>query len=97
MAVIDDDVLPGYLQEIFSDRDGIKRFLEAMLNSAMKAEICEHIKAAKYERSISRDGHRNGYKGRKLSTRVGRLELCVPQARSCSSYHPSMFERFERS
>lgn len=97
MAVVNDDVIWEYLQEIFSDRDGIKRFLEAVVNSAMKGELGEHLKAASYQRSGERLGHRNGYKSRRLSTRIGRLDLAIPQARNCRPYRPSMIEHYQRS
>jgi putative transposase len=97
MAVVNNDIMGQYLQEIFSDSNGLKRFLEVVLNAAMKCELAEHLKAEDYQRSTARVGHRNGYKSRRLSTRVGQLRLTVPQARSCGPYHPSMFARFERS
>lgn len=97
MAGVYDDIILQYLQEIFSEKDGLKRFLETLLNEAMKGELTEHLKAEKYERSGDRAGHRNGYKSRRLSSRVGRLELNVPQARNGQVYHPSMLEYYQRS
>jgi len=32
-----------------------------------------------------------------LNTRVGELELSVPQVRACEPYHPSMFAKWQRS
>lgn len=97
MAVKEDDVLMEYMQEIFSDRDGLKRCVEYLINRAMRHELTEHIKAGRYKRQASRSGHRNGYKNRTLSTRLGRLHLEIPQARNSLPYHPSMLERYQRS
>lgn len=97
MAKVDSDVLPGLLQEVFRDRDGAKRLLEHLLEQAMAAEVSAHVAAGPHERTDARRGHRNGYKPRTLNTRVGELELQVPQVRACEPYHPSMFARWQRS
>ena len=91
------DVIGQLMQEIFQDRDGLKRLLEALLESAMCEEVQQHLGAGPYERTEERKGHRNGAKSRKLKTRVGELELDVPQVRGCEPYHPSMFARWQRS
>jgi putative transposase len=97
MAQGNDDRVSSLLQEVFSDRDGLRRFLEVLVNQGMQAEVAEHLGADRHERSDSRRGHRNGTKSRQLGTRVGRLELSVPQTRGCEPYHPSMFARWQRS
>src|SRR5206468_9567762 len=56
-----------------------------------------HLGAEPHQRSEDRKGHRNGHKPRTLKTRVGELELDVPQVRSCEPYHPSLFGKWERS
>jgi hypothetical protein len=60
---------PGFLREV------VQRVLQEML----EAEMTHHIGAAPYERTDKRTGHRNGYKPRTLRTRVGTLNLAVPQ------------------
>jgi putative transposase len=45
--------------------------------------VSRHVGAALHERTESRVGRRNGYKPRTLRTRVGGLELDVPQVRGC--------------
>ena len=52
-----------------------------MLQHLLEAEITEHLGAAPHQRTENRKGHRNGYKPRKLKSRVGTLELLVPQDR----------------
>jgi len=91
------DELGEALQVIFREKDGAKRVLEVLLNQAMQSEVAAHVGAGRHERSGARRGHRNGVKPRSLSTRVGELELAVPQVRGCEPYHPSMFAKWQRS
>ena len=97
MANKDVDVLGQLLQEVFSDRNGAKRLLEYLVNQAMRSEVVGHVGVAPHERSGDRQGYRNGYKPRTLNTRVGSLDLQIPQVRSCEPYHPSMFAKWQRS
>ena len=97
MANSDSDVMERLLQEVFSTSEGAKRVLEHLLNQAMQVEAAEHVGAARHERSEDRRGYRNGWKPRTLKTRVGELELAVPQVRACEPYHPSMFAKWQRS
>jgi putative transposase len=97
MAHVDGDDLGRLLQEVFSSADGAKRVLEHLLRQAMAAEVSDHLAAGPHERTDARRGHRNGYKPRTLQTRVGQLELSVPQVRGCEPYHPSMFAQWQRS
>jgi putative transposase len=94
------DVIMGALQEAFAQKDGLKRLLEVVVNAVMADEATAHLGgAAPHERSDDRRGHRNGVKPRTINTRVGRLELSVPQVRGCADgpYHPSMFHKWQRS
>ena len=97
MAELNSDVMGLLLQEVFSHRDGAKRLLEHLLNQAMQAEAGQHVGASRHQRSVDRRGYRNGIKPRRLKTRVGELELRVPQVRACEPYHPSMFSKWQRS
>ena len=97
MAKINGDVIGRLLQELFSDRDGLKQFLEVLVNAGMQEEITEHLRAQSHQRTQMRKGYRNGSKPRQLKTRVGPLDLSIPQARGCGPYHPSMFTRWQRS
>ena len=77
------DVIGQLLQEVFTDRDSLKRVLEILVNHAMKSESTQYLEAKKYQRTGQRRGYRNGTKPRQLATRVGQLELAVPQTRGC--------------
>ena len=91
------DTIEQLAQELFVRRDGMKRLLEELLNTAMELEASKHIGARRHERSAERQGWRNGAKPRKLKTRAGELELRVPQTRNCEPYHPSRFGHWQRS
>jgi transposase-like protein len=62
----------------------------------LEAEMEETIGAAKSERTPTRLGHRSGYYSRTLITRVGKLELRVPQDRD-GRFSTELFERYQRS
>jgi len=85
------------LSEVFKQQDGLKHFLEAVCQQLMSQEVHQQLGADLHERSDQRRGYRNGSKPRRLSTRVGELELGVPQVRGCEPYHPSLFNKWQRS
>jgi putative transposase len=76
--------------------DGLAEVLEVVLNEAMKIERTHALGAAPYERTPARRGHANGFKPKTVLSRLGNLELAVPQTRD-SSFYPSALERGERS
>ena len=85
------------VQEAFKAGGGLRRLLEAVLNSSMREEASRHVGADFHERSADRRGYRNGTKPRSFKTRAGELALELPQVRNCEPYHPSMFGKWERS
>ena len=58
--------------------------------------MSDSIGAAKSERTEGRQGHRSGYYPRQLVTRVGTMELRVPQDRQ-GRFSTQLFERYQRS
>jgi transposase-like protein len=67
--------------------------LTVLLNAAMKFEREKHIGAAPYQRSEERNGQANGYKERAVSTRLGKLNLSVPQVRGSEQpFHPQSLD-----
>jgi hypothetical protein len=54
------------------------------------------LEAEKGERTAGRQAYRSGYYGRTLITRVGKLELRVPQDRA-GRFSTELFERYQRS
>ncbi len=86
------------LQRLCSgDKDNqLGQLLEAVLNQVLDAQITEQRQAEPYARTEQRQGYRNGYKPRRLTTRVGRLTLRVPQVRA-GVFSTELFTRDQRS
>ena len=82
--------------EFAADRDLLRDLVRDAVQELMEAEISEVVGAERSERVSGRSGYRNGYKPRSLNTRVGTLDLSVPQERA-GRYHPSVFDRYSRS
>lgn len=72
--------------------DGMSQALEVLLNEMMKVERSRHLQASPYERSEQRRGYANGFKPKRVRTRVGELDLAVPQTRA-SDFYPSCLEK----
>jgi putative transposase len=84
-------------QEILLDDPAfLREIVERVVQQVLEAEMTEHIGAAPYERSTTRSGHRNGYKPRTLRTRVGTLNLLVPQDRE-GTFSTRLFSRYQRN
>ena len=79
-----------------SDDAFIRAVVRAALQEVLEAEMTEALSADKGERTTSRVGYRSGYYGRTLITRVGKLELRVPQDRD-GRFSTELFERYQRS
>lgn len=79
-----------------ADSDFVREIVRATLQEVLEAEMTETVGAAKGERSPGRLGYRAGYYGRTLITRVGKLELRVPQDRE-GRFSTELFERYQRS
>jgi transposase-like protein len=76
--------------------DALAEAVTVLLNTAMVAERSEYLGARPYERSDSRRGYANGFKGKTVKTRLGELPLRVPQTRDCEFY-PQSLEKGLRS
>ena len=74
----------------------IRTVVRAALQEVLEAEMTETVGAAKGERTANRLGYRSGYYGRTLITRIGKLELRVPQDRD-GRFSTELFERYQRS
>ena len=78
------------------DEDFLRAALQALAQAALEAEMTETIGAAKGERTETRLAYRSGYYSRSLITRVGTLELRVPQDRD-GRFSTELFQRYQRS
>jgi putative transposase len=85
------------LKSLMSEDEGYLRgMVQELIQDALEAEMEEAIGAGRYERSETRRGRRSGYYTRSLITRVGTLELRVPQDRN-GEFSTQLFERYQRS
>ena len=84
------------VQILAEDRDLLKAIVSEALQQALEAEMDETLGAEKSERTPNRVGYRSGYYGRTLVTRVGKIELRVPQDRQ-GRFRTEVFERYQRS
>lgn len=81
---------------LLQDDEPLKEMLQGMIQAALEAEMDEALGAGKSERSGQRRGYRSGYYRRKLTTRLGTLELRVPQDRD-GLFTTEVFARYQRS
>jgi putative transposase len=84
------------LQRLFTGDRQLAHLLEAILNQVLEAQVGEQLHAQRYERTEERQGYRNGFRPRQLTTRVGALSLRVPQVRE-GGFSPDLFARYQRS
>ena len=91
------DALKAEVARILAeDRDILKSIVSEALQQTLEAEMDEALGAEKSERTPNRVGYRSGYYGRTLVTRVGKIELRVPQDRQ-GRFRTEVFERYQRS
>ena len=81
----------GFLRQ---DRNFLRGLVAEVLQETLEAEKNESLCAGKGGTTASRRGYRNGYYARTLITRVGKLELRVPQDRQ-ECFSPEAFEHYQ--
>jgi putative transposase len=81
---------------LLDDPAFLREIVERMLQEFLEAQMTEHVGAVPYERTTERKGHRNGHKPRTLRTRVGTLNLLVPQDRE-GTFSTRLFSRYQRN
>jgi putative transposase len=70
------------IKELMSgEEDFLRPLVGLVVQEVLEAEMSEALGAQKGERTEGRVGYRSGYYVRSLVTRVGKLELRVPQDR----------------
>jgi transposase-like protein len=85
------------IQEMMKkDEDFMRPLVQAVVQEVLEAEMNAALGVEKGERTEGRQGYRSGYYGRRLVTRVGTLELRVPQDRQ-GRFSTEVFERYQRS
>src|SRR6201998_3901575 len=78
------------------DEEFLRALGRTALQEVLEAEMTERPGAGTGGGAAGRQGYRSGYYGRTLITRVGKLELRVPQDRA-GRFSTELFERYQRS
>ena len=88
----------GEIMELLAEHgfDGMAQAVGVLLNEVMKLERTHVLGAAPYQRSERRTGYANGFKPETLHTRLGAIDVRVPQTRGVEFY-PSALEKGVRS
>lgn len=81
---------------VAQDQDLVRGIVQIAVQEFLEAEMNEALGAAKGERTGERLGYRSGHYPRKFLTRVGTLELRVPQDRQ-GRFSTEIFARYQRS
>ena len=81
---------------IAEDADFLRPLVRNVIQEFLEAEVAAAVGAEKGERVEGRLSYRSGYYPRSLITRVGKLELRVPQDRN-GRFSTEIFERYQRS
>ena len=74
----------------------LRELVQQVVQEVLEGEMQDTLLAAKSERNPERLGYRSGYYERTLVTRVGKLDLRVPQDRQ-GRFSTQVFERYQRS
>ena len=94
---VNDTVISDLAKELIEKGfDGLGNAVAVLINESMKIERERHLNASHYERNELRADHANGFKAKQLKTRIGTLDLKIPQVRNCDFY-PSFLEKGLRS
>jgi len=92
------DLLNTVLQLLATQgSSGLAEGFRLLVNEAMFQERAAVLQAQPYERCDARLGHANGFKPKTLNTRMGQVELRIPQVRDGIDFYPSALEKGVRS
>jgi transposase-like protein len=93
-----DDSTEGldWKEALSEDEDFLRPLVQELMQEMLEAEMDKVLGARKGERTPERLGYRSGYYERGLITRVGTLQLRVPQDRD-GRFRTEVFQRYQRS
>jgi transposase-like protein len=78
-----------------ANHDALRKIMQDLLQEMLEGEMTEALGAGNSERSDERIGYPSGHYNRTLITRVGKLELRVPQDRD-GRFWTELFKRYQR-
>ncbi len=90
------DQLREWMEQSEDFQDGLREVMRGFMEELLEVEMGEALGASKGERTTARRGYRSGYYSRGLVTRLGKIELRVPQDRH-GLFSTEVFERYQRS
>jgi len=98
MTYQDHFTLPTKFLEQLSEQglESLPDMIRILVNQAMRIERQQYLGASPYERTPERRGHANGFKTKKLKTRMGEIAFDVPQVRE-GGFYPDALEKGLRS
>jgi len=100
MALAENSNVIETVVQLLLQEDGLAHMAEVvriLLNEAMKVERAQALEAEPYQRSAQRRGYANGFKPKTVNTRLGRMQVAIPQVRGEVEFYPSALERGVRS
>ena len=82
--------------------DAMAAAFATLMNHAMQIEREQVLKAESHQRTADRQGYANGFKPKTLNTRVGQIDLRIPQTRGYRDangrpFYPKALDRGVRS
>ncbi|SMD00571.1 IS256 family transposase [Sporomusa malonica] len=86
---LNEEIIKGELKEL------VRSSVEETLNNLLDQEAKDLTKAAKYERTESRQGYRSGHYDRSLTTTSGNVTLKVPKLKGIP-FETAIIERYRR-
>lgn len=89
-------MIEQFKQALKEDSDFLRPLIQTIAQEVLEEEMNETAGARKGERTSSRLSYRSGHYPRTLVTRVGKIELMVPQDRQ-GRFSTAVFERYQRS
>ena len=91
---LDYEFLVGLFRE--SREAAFAKLMEALLNQIILAESTAQLGAENYERSEDRVDYRTGTRTKRLTTRIGKIELEVPRHRNVP-FKTMIVESYQRN
>jgi len=89
-------MISQFKQALIEDADFLRPLIQTIAQELLEEEMNLAVGARKGERTANRLSYRSGYYPRTLVTRVGKIELTVPQDRE-GRFSTAIFERYQRS
>jgi putative transposase len=90
--------LEGLLRKVGEegDIDFLREGVRLLAEELMGLELSQYLGAERYERTLARNGQRNGTRQRQWDTRVGSVQLEVPRVRD-NTFFPTILEPRKRA